>query len=118
MIGNKENILILHIGSLGDTVIFTPCLRELSRRHPGAKRYLLTNINKGNKSVSPATVLAPTGLIDGTIEYPMPIRQPKDIAKLYSQINKLSPTILYYLLPEKKLSRLIRHYVFFSSLRN
>ena len=109
----KEIVLIFHIGSLGDTVISIPCFREIARRHPDATRYLLTNYNVGKKSVSAAAMLAPTGLIDGTVEYPMHIRRPIDILKLYYEIKKIAPTILYYLLPEKKITHLFRHYAFF-----
>lgn len=109
----KEVILIFQIGSLGDTVISMPCYREIARRHPDAERYLLTNFPVASKAVPAAAILTPAGLIAGTIEYPMPIRRPTDIAKLYSRIRKLKATTLYYLLPEKRITKLIRHYAFF-----
>lgn len=113
MTKTKEVILIFQIGSLGDTVIAMPCYREIARRHPDTERYLLTNFPIGSKWVPAAAILTPTGLISGTIEYPMPIRRPTDIAKLYARIRRLGPTTLYYLLPEKRPTKLARHYTFF-----
>ncbi len=114
MTNGKEVILIFQIGSLGDTIISMPCYREIARRHPYAERYLLTNYPIGSKWVPAASMLTPTGLIAGNIEYPMHIfRRPKYVAKLYSKITKMKPTTLYYLLPEKRLNKLIRHYIFF-----
>ncbi len=113
MAKTKEVILIYQIGSLGDTVISMPCYREIANRHPNAKRYLLTNHPVTNKAVPAAAILIPTGLITSTIEYKRPIRRLRDIAKTYSKITKLKPTILYYLLPEYRINKLIRHYVFF-----
>ena len=61
----KEIVLIFQIGSLGDTVISLPCYREIARRHPGSKRYLLTNYPIGSKMTAPQTILLPTGMIVG-----------------------------------------------------
>jgi hypothetical protein len=47
--GAREAVLILQIGSLGDTVISLPCYREIARRHPQADRYLMTNFPIGRK---------------------------------------------------------------------
>ena len=113
VIKGKEAILIFQIGSLGDTIISMPCYREIARRHPEAERYLLTNFPNGSKSVSAGAVLTPTGVITGTIEYAMYMRRPKYVAKLYSKISKLKPTTLYYLVPVKKLTHMVRHYAFF-----
>jgi heptosyltransferase-3 len=109
----KEKILIYQIGSLGDTVISMPCYREIERRHPDAERYLLTNFPKGKKMVQAEALLAPCGLINGSIDYPMPLRGFGEIRKLLSKIRALKVDRLYYLTPETSFLRLIRHYTFF-----
>jgi ADP-heptose:LPS heptosyltransferase len=108
-----ESILILQIGSLGDTVVSLPCYRAIARRHSSAALYLLTNLAIGGKMVSPEAVLQPTGIIAGTIEYPMPLRNFSKMIELWRRIVALAPTALYYLLPEKRLDRMVRHYCFF-----
>ena len=111
--GEREVVLILQIGSLGDTVIAVPCFREIARRHPDADCYLVTNFPIGNKMVSAEAILRPTGLIAGCIEYPMPLRKLGPAIDLRRRIMKLKPTTLYYLLPETRSANLARHYVFF-----
>jgi heptosyltransferase III len=111
---NTQNaVLIFQIGSMGDTVISIPCYREIARRHPGVKLYLLTNHPIGAKMVPAEAILSATGLITGSIGYPMPLRGKKAIVELYHKLVALGATTLYYLTPETKLNRLIRHYIFF-----
>jgi heptosyltransferase III len=109
----REAILILQIGSLGDTVISLPCYREIARRHPAADRYLLTNYPIGAKMVPAEAILRPTGMIIGSIEYPMPLRDIGRVIALRRQIRALKPSVLYYLLPEVGTANLLRHYAFF-----
>lgn len=106
-------MLILQIGSLGDTVVSMPCYREIARRHPGSDRHLITNYPIGSKMVPAEAVLAPAGLITGTIEYPMPLRGVDKMIALRRRIMALESTVLYYLLPEVRLANLVRHYAFF-----
>lgn len=109
----EEVVLIFQIGSMGDTVVSIPCYREIARRHPDATRYLLTNYPIGKKMVSAETILSATGLIASSIEYPMPLRGKAAIIELYEKVRSLGAKTLYYLTPETKLHRLIRHYAFF-----
>jgi len=111
--GRKERILIFQIGSLGDTVISMPCYREIARRHPDAERYLLTNFPIGKKMVQAEALLAPCGLIHGSVDYPMPLRDLSEIRRLYAELRALKIDSLYYLTPEKSTFKLIRHYSFF-----
>ncbi len=109
----KLKVLIYQIGSLGDTIISMPCYREIARRHPDAERYLLTNFPIGTKMVQAEALLRPCGLIEGSVEYPMPLRDAKEMAKLYRKLRALKIDILYYLTPEKSLVNLVRHCTFF-----
>lgn len=109
----KEKVLIFQIGSLGDTVIAMPCYREIARRHPDAERSLLTNFAVGGKMVQAEALLKPCGLVEGTVEYPMPLRGLDNIRKLYRTLRELKPDVLYYLMPEKSLRNVIRHFAFF-----
>jgi heptosyltransferase III len=113
-VGNDpEVILIFQIGSMGDTVVSLPCYREIARRHPGATRYLLTNRPSAAKMVPAESILSATGLIADSIAYSWPLRGRDAILGLYRKLAALRATALYYLAPETKQSRLIRHYMFF-----
>ena len=90
-----------------------PAYREVARQCPDAERYLLTNFPIGVKMVQAEALLRPCGLIDGSIEYPMPLRGWKNIVQLYRQLRSLRIDTLYYLTPEKRLTNLLRHYFFF-----
>jgi heptosyltransferase-3 len=111
--GRKERVLIFQIGSLGDTVISMPCYREIASRHPDAERYLLTNFPIGKKMVPAEALLTPCGLIHGSVEYPMPLRDLAEARRLYAELRALKADCLYYLTPEKSTFKLIRHYSFF-----
>lgn len=113
--GVKQRVLIFQIGSLGDTVIAMPCYREIARRHPNAERYLLTNFPSGEKMVPAEALLAPCGLVAGSVEYPMPLRGARNIARLLKKLRSLQIDLMYYLTPEKSLLNLVRHYAFFKA---
>ncbi len=106
-------VLIFHLGSLGDSTVAIPCYREIARRHPNERRYLITNAPLGTKRVPMEMLLQPMGLIDGSISYPMHLRKPEDMRELRRQIMKLKATTLYYLTPEIRLFAMLRHCCFF-----
>ena len=109
---NREKVLIFQIGSLGDTVISMPCYREIARRHPDAERLLLTNVAVGSKMVQAEALLRPSGLVEGTVEYPMPLRGWRNILTLFRRLRALRIDTLYYLMPEKKWTNVLRHFLF------
>src|ERR1035438_780293 len=111
----RQRVLIFQIGSLGDTAIAMPCYREIARRHPNAERLLLTDFPVGKKMVQAEALLAPCGLIHGSIEYSMPLRGAKNIASLFRKLRSLQINELYYLMPEKRLLNMVRHYAFFKA---
>ena len=113
MTKDRDPILIFQIASMGDTVVSIPCYREIARRHPDAKRYLLSNRSIGSKMVPAQAILSGTGLITGCLEYPWPLRGTGRIIEVYKKIADLGAKTLYYLTSETKLTRLIRHYAFF-----
>jgi ADP-heptose:LPS heptosyltransferase len=112
---SRQRILIFQIGSLGDTVISMPCYREILRRHPDAEKYILTNSPTGGKMVQAEALLAPCGLIDGVLQYPVPLRGWRNIIVLYRRIRAHQFDVLYYLCPEKRMTNLVRHYLFFKA---
>ncbi len=110
----SERVMVFQIGSLGDTVIAMPCYREIARRHPGAVRYVLTNFPQ-SKMVQAAALLKPCGLVEESVEYPMPLRGAKNIWGLWRQIRALKIGTMYYLTPEKRTANMVRHWVFFKA---
>ena len=108
----EETIIILHIASLGDTVISIPCYREIARRHPSALRYILTNFPIGAKMIPAESLLRPMGLITGGIEYPMPLRRLRD---MWSLRHTLQIEAKDSLLPNTGNAwvRMVRHCAFF-----
>lgn len=108
----REKLLIFQIGSLGDTVISMPCYRAIQERHPHADRFLLTNFPKNRKMVQAEALLAPCGLVQGAVEYPMPLRGFGNMVRLWRSLRALKVDVLYYLVPEKSFSNLVRHYIF------
>ena len=64
------NILVYHIGSLGDTLMAVPALRVIRENFPCAHITMLTDRKLGRSLVQVCDVLDGSGLIDDYIEYP------------------------------------------------
>jgi ADP-heptose:LPS heptosyltransferase len=73
----------------------------------------MTNFPMGAKMVPAEAILRPIEMILGSIEYPMPLRNVGTMIDLRRRIRDLKPSVLYYLLPEVRLTNLLRHYSFF-----
>lgn len=92
-----KRILIYRCGSLGDTIIALPALKLVARAFPDAERWMLTNFSLSSKVAALATVLDGTGLVDGYIEYPAGLRDPRGFWRLRQNIRALRADILVYL---------------------
>jgi ADP-heptose:LPS heptosyltransferase len=110
-----ESILVFRIGSLGDTVVSLPALREVRRRHPGARIVLLTNtpVDGGLKAASAIQVLSGTGLVDDAIEYPHGALSPGRLLHVCRQIRSRHPRTCYFLMPDRSPRQAWRDKVFF-----
>lgn len=84
---DKESILIYRLGSLGDTVVALPALRLVAQAFPRQRRLVLTNFNVSRKTAPMAAVLEGTGLVHGYIEYPVGLRNPRDLLELRRRIR-------------------------------
>jgi ADP-heptose:LPS heptosyltransferase len=64
------NILIFHIGSLGDTLISVPALRALKEHFTDARFTMLCDHHPGKSYVQTQDILDGSGLVDDYIHYP------------------------------------------------
>jgi ADP-heptose:LPS heptosyltransferase len=109
----NRRVLVFRIGSLGDSLVALPALRNIRREFPDAAITLLTNVpvNGGVKAASSFQVLSGCGLIDDFIEY-MPTSRPGPLLHLLSQIWKVRPQHCFYLMPVRTMAQRIRDKVF------
>lgn len=63
------NILIFHIGSLGDTLVSVPALGVIRRHFRDAKLTLLSDNQVGENYVKPQDILDGSGLVDEYLSY-------------------------------------------------
>jgi len=108
-------ILVFRIGSLGDTAVALPALREIRRRHARSRIVLLTNtpVDGGTRAPSAIDVLAGTGLIDHYIEYPHGSRSPGDLFGVIRQIRAAGPGLCFFLLSSRSRVQTLRDRIFF-----
>jgi ADP-heptose:LPS heptosyltransferase len=92
-------VLVFRIGSLGDTVVALPALREIRRRHPSQSVILLTNtpVDGGIKAASSTHVLAGMSLVDDSIEYPHGSRSVLRLWRVIRAIRTRRPRLCYFL---------------------
>jgi heptosyltransferase-3 len=111
----KETIVILRIGSLGDTVVALPAFHHIRRREAESRIVLLTNIptDGGVKAASSYQVLVGSGLVDDYAEY-RPLRSLADVLWLIRYFRRERVSRLYYLMPRRTLGQRLRDRAFFS----
>ena len=110
----RKTILILRIGSLGDTVVALPAFHHVRRSEPDTRIVLLTNLpaDGGVKAASSYQVLAGSGLIDAYAEYRTP-RSLADVWSLFHQLREFRPRRIYYLMPQRTFAQRLRDRLFF-----
>src|SRR5271155_5543948 len=90
-------VLIHRPGSLGDTVVALPCLRLIREHFPDGELKVLTNAPVTDSAPPLFEVLDGSGLIDGYLEYPIELRNPRQLWQLAGDIGRWRPDVLIYL---------------------
>ena len=108
-----KRVLIYRVGSLGDTVVALPCLHQIARRLPHAKRILLTNFPVDAKAPAASAVLGDSGLIHGYMRYTVGTRHPLELLRLALEIRRFHPEMLIYLMPPRPFKDVRRDRLFF-----
>jgi heptosyltransferase III len=106
-------VLIYRMGSLGDTVIALPCFHLIARTFPNAERRLLTNAPVHEKAPLSAEILRDSGLIHGTMQYPVGLRNIMGLLSLRRQVREFRPDLLIYLGPVRGIPAARRDAQFF-----
>ncbi len=108
-----RRVLIYRLGSLGDTVVTLPTLHVIERAFPQAERLLLTNVPVHAKAPAAWAILEGSGLVHGTMSYPVGTRNPLKLARLAWEIRRFRPDALVYLTEprgEKAVARDVRFF--------
>jgi heptosyltransferase III len=106
-------VVIYRLGSLGDTIVALPCFHAIARAFPNNKRLVLTNIPVSSKAAPLEGILGGSGLIDGTISYPVGTRSVSALWALRKQLRALGADTLVYLTPPRGLAAAWRDVIFF-----
>jgi ADP-heptose:LPS heptosyltransferase len=109
----NRRVLIHRPGSLGDTVVALPCLRLIRRTFPDSELRVLTNAPVAQSAPPLFSVLDGSGLIDGYMEYPIELRDPRRLWALARDIRRWRPTLLIYLARRERRGQVWRDAAFF-----
>ena len=105
-------VLIFRLGSLGDTVVALPCFHAVARRYPNARRLVLTNMPVSVKAPSLASILEPSGLVHGFLDFKSPLTFTSARA-LRKEIRRLKPDLLVFMAARPKRRDFWRDLAFF-----
>jgi ADP-heptose:LPS heptosyltransferase len=94
-------------------VVALPCLKLIRRTFPDAEIKALTNAPVASSAPPMAAVLEGTGLIDGYLEYPVPLRHPGKAWRLARAIRRFRPDRLVYLARRETMLQVRRDAAFF-----
>ncbi|MBX3282184.1 MAG: hypothetical protein KF756_06865 [Acidobacteria bacterium] len=101
-----NNILVMRIGHLGDTLVALPAFWSLRESFPGAKLTLLSNSDKKNPNyLAPRSVLPESGLFDEFIDYPTNVSRFESTfgaLKLALTLRKSRFDAVFYLMPRAR----------------
>lgn len=106
-------VLILRIGSLGDTVVALPCLHRIAEHYATSRRILVTNLPVSAKAPAAQSIVGPSGLIDDYLAYPVGLRSFEGLRDLARRIRAIGPRALVYLMPKRSLGGLLRDVAYF-----
>lgn len=109
------NIIVFRIGSLGDTLVALPAFHLLRKQYPQSKIILLTNtpVDGGIKAAASHQILMGSGLVDQFIEYPHGRFSLPALMRVISEIRKLKPQEVVYLMPRRTKLQRFRDALFF-----
>ena len=108
-----RRVLIHRPGSLGDTVVALPCLRLIRKSFPDSELRVLTNAPVAQSAPPLFSVVDGTGLIDGYLEYPIALRDWRQLWRLARDIRRWRPDVLVYLARREKRLQVWRDAAFF-----
>ena len=110
-----NRVLIYRLGSLGDTLVALPVFHLVRDTFPSAHIDVLTNEPVQDSAPPLASVLEHSGLVDGTLGYPIGLRNWDKVRRLRREIaaKKYDLAInLASVRPSKKLATSVRDHLF------
>ncbi|GAA3763571.1 hypothetical protein GCM10022270_23440 [Terriglobus aquaticus] len=95
-----RRIVILRLGSLGDTLVALPSYHLIAQAFPRAERRLLTNVPVVSRAPAAAAILGDSGLVHGYESYPVGTRNPLRLLGLLWRLRRFRPDVAIYLKAE------------------
>jgi ADP-heptose:LPS heptosyltransferase len=112
MMAARGTLLILRLGSIGDTVVALPCFHAIARAYPNYRRVLLTNQSVSTRTSSALSVLGGSGLVDEVAHYPVGGLDFGQARRLMTGIRRFRPAALIYLVERPRFAPLLRDWLF------
>jgi heptosyltransferase-3 len=110
-----KTVIIFRLGSLGDTVAALPCFHAIARRFPDHRRLVLTNVPVASNAAPLLTVLGEKALVQGSIAYPVGLRNIKGLLDLRKRLKAHRADALIYLAPARSAPAILRDWLFFKT---
>ncbi len=108
-------VLVFRIGSIGDTCVAIPAFRLIRQCFATAEIRVLTNfpVGGGIKAAPLQSVIGQSSLVDGYFEYPLGLKQWRELLYCSKVLRQWRPDILVYLMPVRTRWQLIRDLIYF-----
>jgi heptosyltransferase-3 len=112
------NILIFHIGSLGDTLISLPALWAIRDHYENARIIMFSDSQRSNHYVKPRDVLEGSGLIDEWLDYRAEVSWKKwrlipGMIQMMKEMRRRRFDALVYLIQQRSWLQKLRDFTFF-----
>lgn len=110
---NVNEVLIYRLGSLGDTVMALPAIRQIRWSYPSSHITLLTNSPANSVAAPVVSVLGETGLYNDLIYYRAGTRSVNELRRISSEIRKRRIKLMFYLSAPRGFANSLRDFAFF-----
>ena len=108
-----SRILILLLGSLGDTVVALPALHLIARRFPNSERRVLNHSGISAKAAAMSDILQGSGLVHGHFNFPAGMGRGRAAFELASEIRRWRPDLVAHLHEPRGPHAALRDWLFF-----
>jgi len=109
----STKVLVYRLGSLGDGLLAIPTFRAIRKAYPTAEITFLTNLPVKTQAAPLVEVLEQTNLCNSVIAYPIRLRDPLALWRLWRKLNSARYHLVVHLTAPRGRWNSLRDFLFF-----